>query len=51
MSLNFTVFIIFVDLLTKYIPIYDNLPTQNEVKNALKQTKARNLKVPNRWCQ
>jgi len=24
-SLNFTVFIIFVDLLTKYIPIHDRL--------------------------
>ena len=33
-SLNFTVFIIFVDLLTKYISIYAWLPKQNELKIA-----------------
>ena len=46
MSLNFTVFIIFVDLLNKYISIYAGLPIQNDLKNASKQPIARNLKVP-----
>ena len=47
-TLNFTVFIIFIDLLNKYTFIYAGLPIQNEMKNALKQPIARNLKVPTR---
>ena len=47
-SLNFTVFIIFVDLFNKYISIYAGLPIQNELKNASKQPIARKLKVSTR---
>ena len=47
-SLNFTVFIIFVDLLSKYTFIYAGLPIENELKTASKQPIAKNLKVPTR---
>ena len=47
-GLNFTVFIIFVDLLSKYTFIYAGLPIENELKTASKQPIAKNLKVPTR---